>query len=390
MHFVLKLSKLCDLRCTYCYEYDELARKERMPLEGLEFFIEGVAQFALEQRARSRGPSEFRFVFHGGEPLLLPDAYLSSLCDLQHKILDPHQISYWNIVQTNLFGVTRSKLELLHRLGIRLGVSFDVFGGQRLTLRGTDSQNRVLDNLQMLSDIGYVDDSGVGAISVLHRGNIDYAEQTYDFFNELRISYRILPLDAAGAATAPSRYEDLVVSNEAKVNVFKRIAERHARLNKGIRVLPLDDYLRSARRYLADTSASAYNFPENEWALIVNTNGDAYNSGDAYVPRGFIGNVFRQTLSKIFESDAYAATVAMRRGRMLTCEACRYRNACPRIPIAEMYASEREFDADGRLICAVAAPMIADYVQRLRTEPVGLLWQDTRAGVAAAVSAIEG
>jgi len=48
MHFVLKLSKLCNLRCTYCYEYDELAVKDRMPREGLEFFIAGaVADFAL-------------------------------------------------------------------------------------------------------------------------------------------------------------------------------------------------------------------------------------------------------------------------------------------------------------------------------------------------------
>jgi len=35
MFFVMKVSKLCNLRCTYCYEYDELANRERMSLDQL-------------------------------------------------------------------------------------------------------------------------------------------------------------------------------------------------------------------------------------------------------------------------------------------------------------------------------------------------------------------
>jgi len=366
MHFVLKLSKLCNLRCTYCYEYDELAVKDRMPREGLEFFIAGVADFALQQRARGLPPSEFRFVFHGGEPLLLPDEYLAALRDYQCKFLDPHNIPYGNILQTNLFRVSKSKIELLKSLGIRLGVSVDVFGDQRVTLSGSDSQDRVLDNLQMLNDIGYLNNPGVGAISVLHKGNIAHAELIYDFFNELRISYRILPLESGAVDEAPMRFRHLMITNVEKVAVLKQIAERHERLNKGIKVLPLDDYEQSARRYLDGTQALPYDFPDSEWALIVNTNGDAYNSGDEYRPEGYMGNVFRQSLTAIFASETYAATVAMRRARMATCQSCRYRNACTRIPIAEMYACEREYEADGKLQCAVALPLITYYIKRLR------------------------
>ena len=31
--FVMKISKYCNLRCTYCYEYNELGNKERMSLD---------------------------------------------------------------------------------------------------------------------------------------------------------------------------------------------------------------------------------------------------------------------------------------------------------------------------------------------------------------------
>jgi sulfatase maturation enzyme AslB (radical SAM superfamily) len=65
MHFVLKISKLCNLRCTYCSEYDELGRKERMPLDALEFFVQSVSEFALKQRSLGRGPKEFCFVLQG-------------------------------------------------------------------------------------------------------------------------------------------------------------------------------------------------------------------------------------------------------------------------------------------------------------------------------------
>lgn len=364
MHFVLKLSKLCNLRCTYCNEYDELANKDRMPLEGLEFFIEGVADFALQQRAQGKQPSEFRFVFHGGEPLLLPDEYLASLKACQRRFLDRQKISYQNFLQTNLFRVTQSKIELLKSLEICLGVSVDVFGEQRMDSAGKDSQDRVIDNLQMLNDRGYLNSPGIGAISVLHRGNIAQAERIYDFFNELRISYRILPIESGTVDVAPLRFQNLMLTNQEKVEVLQRVADRHARLNKGIRVLPLDDYDQSARHYLDNVTVAPYGFADDEWALIINTNGDAFNSGDEYRSNGYMGNIFRQRLADIFASEAYAATVAMRRDRMKTCDGCSYRNACTRIPVAEMHACEREYDVDGRLQCSVAFPLIKHYVGR--------------------------
>lgn len=369
MHFVLKLSKLCNLRCTYCYEYEELAQKDRMPLDGLKFFVEGVAEFALQQRALGRRPTDFCFVMHGGEPLLLPDDYLAALRGYQRTFLDPHDIPYVNALQTNLYRVTRRKIEFLKTLGIHLGISLDVFGDERLTLMGTDSQDRVLDNLQMLNDVGYLNDPGVGMIAVLHRGNIEHADRIYDFFNELRFSFRFLPLETGAVDVAPERFRHLLITSEEKVAVFKRIAERHARLSKGITVRPLDEHFETARRYLAGTSAPPYDFPDNEWALIINTNGDAFNSGDEYRPNGYMGNIFRQQLPALFASESYAATVAMRRERMVSCEACCYRDACTHIPIAEMYACEREYDIAGTLRCAVAFPLITDYVERIRSDP---------------------
>jgi uncharacterized protein len=67
VYFVMKLSKQCNLRCTYCYEFDELGIADRMALDDLEAFLSGLATDQPPD-----GWPQLRFVFHGGEPLLLP------------------------------------------------------------------------------------------------------------------------------------------------------------------------------------------------------------------------------------------------------------------------------------------------------------------------------
>lgn len=83
MYIVMKLSKMCNLRCTYCYEYDELSNKERMPLDGIEYFFKSLSEYVL-----SRGNYfPIHLVFHGGEALLLPHEYLRAVCSIAEKYL---------------------------------------------------------------------------------------------------------------------------------------------------------------------------------------------------------------------------------------------------------------------------------------------------------------
>jgi hypothetical protein len=62
---------------------------------------------------------------------------------------------------------------------------------------------------------------------------------------------------------------------------------------------PLQEYMTAAVRYLAGERSAPYNPEKMEWALIVNTNGDAYNHSEAYTTDGLLGNIFRQPLGDI-------------------------------------------------------------------------------------------
>src|SRR5262245_49181019 len=79
--FVTKISKFCNLRCTYCYEFDELANKQRMSLDQLRAFFVHVAD-----AAQRYGRNSLHFVWHGGEPLLIPLDYYEQIGQMQREI----------------------------------------------------------------------------------------------------------------------------------------------------------------------------------------------------------------------------------------------------------------------------------------------------------------
>lgn len=356
----MKLSKMCNLRCTYCYEYDELANKERMPLDGIEYFFKNLSNYVLS----CGNYFPIHLVFHGGEALLLPHEYLRAVCSFAEKYLSHNGIKYDIAVQSNLFKLSHKTLDLLEELDIHLGVSLDVFGDQRLDIAGRVSQDKVLDNLQGLLDRNV----SFGAISVLHALNVDKAVKTFEFYQELGINYRILPIHSSHE-TPPKRMKHLLLSHQQTIDALISVAKAKFNSYSPIEVLPLDDYFQAAVRYLIDSEVGIYNPFDSEWALIVNTNGDVYPHGDAYLPIGLMGNIFRQPIGNILASDAHANATKVRMERAETCRRCKFDRKCSQLSIAEAIPSERFYDEAGMLQCSIEQPMIQFMVDEIQRSP---------------------
>ena len=126
-----------------------------------------------------------------------------------------------------------------------------------------------------------------------------------------------------------------------------------------ITVYPVQDHFEAAVRHGRELVADVYDPAQAEWALIVDTNGDAYTHSDAYEPGHCLGNVFRQPVAAVLDSDARRRLLSARATRAETCERCRFGQACSRIPVIEALPSERRVDAAGRTECTVAQPLIA-------------------------------
>jgi uncharacterized protein len=330
-----------------------------MSIAQLESFFRHVADY-FNHQATSVVPE---FVFHGGEPLLLPHDYFRTFCELQEKYLTAKGIKYRNSLQTNLVHVSDRTLDLLQELNISLGVSFDVFGEQRVDIKGKDSRDQVMDNLQRLIDR----QMSFGVINVLHAQNIDYIINTYHFFNNLGIDYRILPVSSM--VDPPPRMQPLMIDHQQIVEAYQAIALEQFNSQSYIKIYPLRDYFLAAMCYLTGKNVRRFEPAKKEWVAIVNVNGDLYNYGEAYLPQGYMGNIFEQSLLEILTSPEHQQTVIRREERMETCRRCAFDQKCHQIPIAECQKSDRNYNENGELECTIAKPMIEFMIREIEKSP---------------------
>src|SRR5258708_37383694 len=100
LQYVVKISKYCNLRCGYCYEYNELGDKRRMSLAQLRRLFETAARHATAD-----GHGCVSFVWHGGEPFLIPVDYYEEIYQLQQDVFGD-TIPFWNSIPTNLTVLT--------------------------------------------------------------------------------------------------------------------------------------------------------------------------------------------------------------------------------------------------------------------------------------------
>ena len=368
MFLVLKLSKLCNLRCEYCYEYEELAMKDQIPLAQFDAFVRGLSEFHVEFYRDREARTPLRFVFHGGEPFLNKAGYLRAILETLRKHLQPAGVPYVVATQTSLTRYQKEILDLFVEYGVTLGVSFDVFGGLRKTIAGAESEDIVVRNLQRLHDDGYLEALCVGGITVLTSRNIGRVLDIYEFYKQLGMSFRMLPVFNQ-SVERDFRAPGLEVSHDSVVAAYKQVALAQLRDGMSQSISPIDDYFRAAVIAHVNGIGQRYDPWDEEYALIINTNGDAYSDGDTYSCEGFIGNVYERSFAEVYRSERRRKTCEVREARAHTCRLCPYDQRCNQMPIAECKPSERQWDADGRLICTIARPMIDFYLELLNASP---------------------
>ena len=112
--WTVKATKLCNLRCGYCYEWPHLADPSRIQAGEWRRILAAAKEYHLRQTGGEIAERMTRFVWHGGEPLCLPVAYWRDVIALQREMLGrdtDRPIPYQNAVQTNLFDLSPAYLE---------------------------------------------------------------------------------------------------------------------------------------------------------------------------------------------------------------------------------------------------------------------------------------
>lgn len=354
INWIIKLSKLCNLRCGYCYEWNELGDSRRMGPGLIEHVVQAAADLH-RSRLKSTPTVRTTLIMHGGEPLVLPLDYLRSFLDVARAHFEglSHEIA----LQSNLFRITREQIDLFKEYKVSVGVSYDVVPGVRLTIDGRESERRVEENIRIVRAAGI----SLAAIVVIGKHTAPMLRTVYDHFAEMGMGVRVLPL-----ADGPSDRPMDIFSISLEETVASMCDLFDYWFDTGLRV-PMDPfrtYVKDAIRFLLGIPAQKYNrAAAGDYAFFVNVDGRLYAERDAYeVPRA-LGDLNTQRIADVLRSDSYRASLA-REAQLIAgkCPSCPLDATCAGWPIVST-KSRGQFDNP----CAIAPAVIQHIAARLES-----------------------
>ena len=360
VQFVMKISKLCNLRCRYCYEMKELDQPAFMTREQLRTIYRNIADYYAARDADDGETTQIRFIWHGGEPLLIqPQHYWDTFVDQREIFGDERFVS--NTVQTNLTVLDDERIRLLRDGFESFGVSVDLFGGLRVNIAGHDQQARILRNMDVVRAHGL----RFGGLTVLTKKNVHHVRQIFRFYERAGIGFRVLPLFEGAFEGQHAGYE---LTTAEVVDAFRTLVDLWLESERPPEILPLNGYLRSVAYGLTDGARPQY-FNKRAWnpAFLVNLNGDLFHSADPYGhPDWVLGNIVTTQLSAIMASAHMEKSLRVADERMaLNCTRCRFFGTCSGYPIVEEQTN-REETAEGVRLCLVEKQTFEHIDLRLR------------------------
>ncbi|CNK20373.1 darobactin maturation radical SAM/SPASM protein DarE [Yersinia vastinensis] len=141
---VLKATRLCNLRCTYCHSWAE------GPNQTVSFH---TLVHSVRQILAIPNVNRFEFVWHGGEITLLKPAFFKKLIWLQQQFKRPGQY-ITNTMQSNLVSISDEWLKFIQGIGMNVGISLDgvpaVNDKRRIDYRGRGTSDRIAKGIKKL------------------------------------------------------------------------------------------------------------------------------------------------------------------------------------------------------------------------------------------------
>lgn len=371
MQIVVKVSKFCNLRCEYCYEYPELGERAAMSREQLAAMYRTLGDYFRKRDAADRRTTRLDFVWHGGEPLMQPpQLYRDTFAD--QKEIFGEAVPHSNSVQTNLTLLDEDRLDLLTHGFTSAGVSLDVIGGLRVNAAGRDSQPKVVRNLKRLLATG----RRVGAITVLSARNIDRLDEVFRFYEGLNLNFRVLPLFDTGERSQTTPFE---ISLRQELDALALLFDLWLTGDTLPQPpAPLNAYVQIAVRHLAGREQPYRD--RREWLplILVNTDGSTHTYGESYGdPHWSIGNLFAESFEDALAGETFERCAVQAERRVArNCLTCPFFDACGGSLVAETETRERDHDGNGTLLCT-ARPVIAYIVDQLEHRAPDLVgsWQ---------------
>ena len=317
------VSESCNLSCEYCYYSRKHGNRDSvsgMDPRILETFIEDYMR-------KTKGTAAF--VWQGGEPLLAGLNFFEHAVYLEAKYA-PNNTMISNSIQTNGTLINNQWAEFFKDYNFFVGVSVDgpaaIHDSRRVTANGMGSFKKAMKGIQILEEYGVE----YNILTVLHRGNIDKADQLMNFYEENSFQWiQFLPAMKFHSQSTED-FGEYEITSEEYANflcyVFDRWydeALRHDNLNYSIRFIDsvLSTYLNEDPTYCVINQKCSD-------TIIVEQNGDVYPCDFYMSEKWKMGNISIDSIDQLLRSGSYERFRNLKSNLSEKCQNCKWKNKC--------------------------------------------------------------
>lgn len=359
LSLIVKATRQCTLRCVYCQDRRASSKQ--------------VMSFPVMARMIARALAEHdhvRFIWHGGEPTLLPISFYEKALLVQARLRRPGQ-KIGNSFQTNATKLTPAWARFFRANNIQVGISIDgpahLHNSHRSYRSGKGSYQHVIQGLNLLKEYE-VQFSG---LVVVDEGTLEFgAQRLLDFLvGEGIRSFGLLPAKprnepAAKRGTTTSHYIEPARINAFLMNLYD------AWLSRGDQNVKIRE-LEALKAQIKGVSARSCTLSGECWGHYYAIEADGSVTGcDVFSgdPRYTLGNIMNASFRKIANS---AGLLQLKKEHR---DATKAMSGCPEFPVCkgwcphERYVSIRH-NKGHRDDCCGLRDLIAHIRNRMADEP---------------------
>lgn len=315
---VLKNTRLCNLRCTYCRSWAEGPGH----LLGFEVLARIIKEALSIPNIRL-----VEFVWHGGEVTQLSPKYFTKLIWLQQKFKQPETIVKNNL-QTNAVSLSEEWYTFLRGHRLDIGISLDgppqLNDQRRIDKLGDGTSDRIVSTIKKLQTL----DVNHGALMVVDREVAAFPiEEMLDYVASLKLDgLSLLNVLPENSEDTESEYFSVSEYVDYLIEFYKIWSEGY---RDQVSIQPLENLEKGVRNSTGASSCLWSGSCMGKF-VTVEANGDVAPC-DKYVgaDNAIIGNIMQHSLHELLRSLATDSEFVLHaKGEAAETQKCRWHHVC--------------------------------------------------------------